>query len=90
MPTYFIGLKWSICLLKKSQEVSAFFFFTSNGFKRGVPLDTEEQFNDHDNCYECYICFTPQVIADFHEVEYQPASTKLLVASGQPENNPRN
>ena len=68
-------------------------------------FETEEEFNDHDNahqfcCDECYICFTTQVLADLHELEthpnthyadtYIPESTKLLFASGQPRNQPKN
>ena len=67
-------------------------------------FDTEDQFNDHDNahnycCDECYLCFTTQLIADLHELEYHPnthysdtyipQSTKLLFASGQSENQPK-
>ena len=66
-------------------------------------FDTENQFNDHNKahnfcCDECYLCFTTQVIADLHELEfhpnthyadtYIPESTKLLFASGQSRNQP--
>ena len=65
---------------------------------------TEDQFNDRDRahnfcCDESYLCFTTQVMADLHELEYHPnthyadtyipQSRKLIFDSGQSRNQPR-